>query len=380
MEVEKEQSTYKKTLVIVLWSCIVLLLSVFSGYVTYQYNDVKYWNNFIYPMVTVEGIDLSGRTKEEAAVILKEMSSEELKNRKINITAGDKKYTLEYSKLNPKYNIEEIVREAYDYGKNLNLFSRYYLLKAPKPNSYKLKASYDEGVLKEFIEKVENEINIEPINATLQISGNNFNIIPEQGGRKVESDKLKKEIGEKIQQGVSGDIDVKVSMKSVEAKIKKDMLKDINGAIGSFSTNFGASSSQRANNIVIATRSINDTVLMPGDIFSFNGVVGERTAAKGYQAAPVIIGNKLESGLGGGVCQVSTTLYNAVNNAGIPSLERAHHTLPVSYVSEGMDATVDYGNIDYKFKNNLDYPIYIQAYTSGGNITFILYSNTNQRK
>jgi vancomycin resistance protein YoaR len=76
---------------------------------------------------------------------------------------------------------------------------------------------------------------------------------------------------------------------------------------------------------------------------------------------------------------VSTTLYNAVNNAGLSSIERTHHTLPVHYVASGMDATVDFGNIDYKFRNTLKYPVYIESYTSRGNVTFNLYSNSTER-
>ena len=109
-------------------------------------------------------------------------------------------------------------------------------------------------------------------------------------------------------------------------------------------------------------------------MFSFNGVVGQRTAEKGYQAAPVIVGEKIENGLGGGVCQVSSTLFNAVASCNLESVERSHHTKPVHYVPQGMDATVDYGNIDYKFRNNLQSPVYIEAYTSNGNVVFNLYS------
>jgi vancomycin resistance protein YoaR len=83
----------------------------------------------------------------------------------------------------------------------------------------------------------------------------------------------------------------------------------------------------------------------------------------------------VDSGLGGGICQVSTTLYNAILRANIKSVERVHHTLPSHYVPLGMDATVDYGNLDYKFKNTLEYPLYIEADTSGGQVTFNIYSN-----
>jgi vancomycin resistance protein YoaR len=359
---------------------LVILASLLSGYVTYHYSEIRYWDKLIYPGVTVEGINLSGETKEQAALIIKQTYSEKISNNKINITTADKKYTLNYSKIDPKYNLNEVIDEAYIYGKNLNLFHKYIIIKSPKAINYKLKFSYDTKQIKSIINKIQQDVNKEPVNATLQINGEQFNIIPEQNGTKLQKEKLEKDISSQIDTGILDNAEFKTSMQVDEARIKGNILKDVNSKIGGFSTNFGSiSSAERANNIAIATRSINGTVLLPGEIFSFNNVVGERTASKGYEAAPVIVNNKLESGLGGGICQVSTTLYNAVNNSGLSSIERTHHTLPVHYVAAGMDATVDFGNIDYKFRNTLSYPMYIEAYTSGGNIIFNLYSNSTGR-
>ena len=103
-----------------------------------------------------------------------------------------------------------------------------------------------------------------------------------------------------------------------KADVTAEKLKGINAKISTFGTNYGSiSSAARANNVVVSTKSINGLVLMPGETFSFNGVVGKRTEARGYQSAPVIVGNKVESGLGGGICQVSSTLYNACLKANL---------------------------------------------------------------
>lgn len=370
----------KSNFVLVIGIILVILASLLSGYVTYHYNDIKYWDNLIYPGVTVEGIDVSGKNKEEAESLVKQIYSSKILNNKISITAEGQKYTLDYSKVDLKYNLNEVINEAYLYGKNLNIFSKYMNVRSPKYANYKFKFSYDTKPVKSLVNKIEENVNKEPINASLQIDGRRFNVIPEQNGLKLEKEKLEKEILALIDSGQLENVELKTSMQVSPARIKGDMIKSINSRIGGFSTNFGSiSSSQRANNIRISTASVNGTVLMPGEVFSFNDVVGERTSDKGYQAAPVIVNNKLESGLGGGVCQVSTTLYNAVNRSGLSSIERTHHTLPVHYVAQGMDATVDYGNIDYKFKNTLSYPVYIESYTSGGTITFNLYSNSEAR-
>lgn len=377
----KEKKSLKKKLMIVALSALVILMSSICGYAVYHYNDVKYWNDLIYPGVFVENIDLSGKTKAEAKDIIKKTYLDQIQKKKINIEAADKKYTLEYSAINPKYKVDEAVNSAYSYGKDMNLFRKYLLLKNPEKLEYKLKFSYDVKPLKDMVNQIENEVNRDPVDASLVMRRSGFEVISEQDGLTLQKDKLEKELLAKVDGSVGKDLSIKSPVQSTPARIKGEDIKGVDTLISSFNTNYGSiSSPQRANNIVLATRSINGRVLMPGDIFSFNEVVGERTHKKGYQAAPVIIGDKLEDGLGGGVCQVSSALYNAAYAAGLQSVERTHHTLPVHYVPEGMDATVDFGNIDYKFKNNFKYPIYVEGYTTGGTLVFNIYSNSSVLK
>jgi vancomycin resistance protein YoaR len=376
---KRKKSAKKNKLILPVIMLITILLAAACGYITYHYNYIKYWDNLIYPGVTVEGVNLSEKTKDEAKVIIKQNFSDQIVKKNINVKADEKTYTLNYSKLSPKYDVNDAVNKAFDYGKNTNIFTKYLMLRRPKNQNFKLKFSYDEKPVNELINKIQSDVNKDPVNASIEIDNNNFNVVSEIDGKKLEKDKLEKETLNEINGNVGQDISINALTEVVASRIKGDTLKGINSLIGSYSTNFAASSAERSNNIVLATKSINGKVLMPGDTFSFNDIVGERTGERGYEPAPVIIGNKLESGLGGGICQVSTTLYNAVYRAGIASTEREHHTMPVHYVPQGMDATVDYGNIDYKFKNTYTYPIYIQAYIANGNIVFNLYSNSSTR-
>ncbi len=146
--------------------------------------------------------------------------------------------------------------------------------------------------------------------------------------------------------------------------------------MSTYSTNFASSTSGRAANIELSTKAINGKVLMPGETFSYNEVVGERTRARGYQDAGVIVGNKVENGLGGGICQTSSTLYQAVIRSGLKSVERYNHSLTVGYLPKGFDATVSWGGPDYKFKNTYDFPIYIEGYCSNRNLVFNVYGDT----
>ncbi|AKA70975.1 VanW family protein [Clostridium scatologenes] len=357
----------------------ILLVSAACGYITYNYNYIKYWNGLVYPRVTVGGVNISEKTKNEAKEILKHNFSEQIVKKNININVEGKVYALNYSKISPQYDIDDVVNTAFNYGKSSNIFVQYIILKMSKDKNFDLKFYYDEKPVKELINNIQLEVNKDPVNASLEIDKGNLNVISEVNGKKLEKDKLEKETLSKMNGSIGQDVNITALVKQIPANIKGESLKSIDTLIGTYSTNYAASSSQRANNIALATSSINGKILMPGEVFSFNDTVGERTEERGYEPAPVIIGNKLESGLGGGICQVSTTLYNAVNRSGMTSIEREHHTMPVHYVPQGMDATVDYGNIDYKFKNIYKYPVYIQAYISSRNVIFNLYSNSSMK-
>ena len=167
---------------------------------------------------------------------------------------------------------------------------------------------------------------------------------------------------------------VVIQMEDIEPEVTKlDLSSEMFGtALHKVSTKY-AVNSNRTNNLDLACKAINGTILNPGEIFSFNDVVGERTAAKGYLPATVFVtGGASESELGGGVCQVASSIYYCSLFLNLEQVHREPHMYVVDYVDFGMDATVYWGSIDYQFKNTLDYPIKIQANIDGGtvNITF----------
>ncbi|WP_078395005.1 VanW family protein [Shouchella patagoniensis] len=131
--------------------------------------------------------------------------------------------------------------------------------------------------------------------------------------------------------------------------------------IGKGKTRFDKSVGGRMENIRLSTESIDYVVLGSGDTFTFNGVTGERTLENGYKEATVIMDGDFVDGVGGGICQTSTTLYNAVLDAGLTVIERHPHSLPISYVEEGLDAMVNWGTADLRFRNDFDYPVVIRG-------------------
>lgn len=143
--------------------------------------------------------------------------------------------------------------------------------------------------------------------------------------------------------------------------------------LSSFSTRYAASNRNRTTNLMLAANKINGTVLMPGETFSYNRVVGERTISAGYKEAPIYVEGRVEDGLGGGICQITSTLYNAVVYANLEITQRTNHQFVPSYVSASRDATVVYGSLDFQFKNNRNYPIKLICSVSSGVANFQIF-------
>ncbi|MCB2305161.1 VanW family protein [Clostridium estertheticum] len=369
----------KKKAIIIIGVLILFSTFTFSGY---SYIRVKYWDSLILPGVKIGNEDLTGKTRKEAQTIINDKYASDVMKKKITIVTDEKKYIIDYKMVEAKYNVDQAVEQALTYGKDRNMFQKYKAITHPVSKQIKLTFEYNDKAVDKILKGIAKEIDKKAKNATItKESGGEFVVTNDVIGKQLEVEKLKNDIKSKIDVGVSkDDAYIKAAVKDIKPKISEAALKTVNTRISRYTTNFGSSSEDRATNIALATGSINGKLLMPGDVFSFNDVVGERTALRGYKAAGVIIGDKLEQGLGGGICQVSSTLYNAMLSTSIVSVERIHHTISSGYIPKGQDATVDYGNLDYKFKNTFEYPIYIEGFLSNGNIHFNIYSNSTLTK
>ena len=209
----------------------------------------------------------------------------------------------------------------------------------------------------------------EPVNASYRVENYKLVIINEKIG--VSMDKAE---ADKIIRASTGDvIHIPVTTKKAEVTAQDIQASLFQEQLGTYTTRYNAGDRNRSHNIALACGSINEIVLAPGDVFSYNDIVGPRTAARGYREAHVYVGNKVEDGLGGGICQVSSTLYNTVVLSDLKIVTRTNHSLPVSYVPGGRDATVSYGSIDFKFENNPSQPIKLTASAGGGTTTISVY-------
>lgn len=212
---------------------------------------------------------------------------------------------------------------------------------------------------------VYNEVHKDPVNA--YYSQNPYVVHPSENGLDfaISLDDAKNLLQEQKDEYV---IPLKVLYPSVTTNmIGTEAFPDL---LSEFSTKYAASNKNRTTNLILASKKINGTVLMPGETFSYNKVVGARTIEAGYKEAPIYVSGRVEDGIGGGICQITTTLYNAVLYANLDIVERSNHQFVPSYAGPSRDATVVYGAIDFKFKNNRDYPIKITCSVSGGIANF----------
>lgn len=212
-------------------------------------------------------------------------------------------------------------------------------------------------------ETVASMVNVEPQNAEYSLENNELYIKEEVVGVKLADDA----IDEKVKLLNSGE-DVVITVERVMPEVSASSIKGkiFSEVLSKFTSSYASSSANRAFNVARAAVSINGTILMPGEVFSYNSAIGNPSLANGYKMATVYADGKQKEGVGGGVCQVSSTLYSAVLYADLQIVERRSHSLTVAYVPKGQDATVVYGGQDFKFKNNTDFPIKIEATASKG--------------
>jgi vancomycin resistance protein YoaR len=169
---------------------------------------------------------------------------------------------------------------------------------------------------------------------------------------------------------------IEVPIQAFYPKVDSELLAEIrNKKIGAYVTSFNAYNKERTINLNLAAEAVNNFVVFPGEIFSFNNVVGKRTPEKGYMSAPVIMKGKISEDIGGGICQVSSTLFNAADNAGLKIIRRFAHSKEVPYIPPGRDATVSWNGPDFVFENKYNQPILIKAKTIRNKLSIEIYSS-----
>ena len=334
-------------------------------------------NKKIHKNITIENISVGKLTKEEAVNILEKTYP--LDN--FNINYNNESWTIKPEDIELSFHIEERVDEALNYTRSKSIWNnikRKGKLNINKPYNIKIKATYNEVKLSKQLEKIYEKVNVEAVDATFYVEpSGEIKRSESKEGRDVDISKLKDDIYNMINKKKIKDINLPVL--TLYPKTSTKQVKSINSILGQFSTSFNDSTS-RGSNIHVAGESTSDVLLMPGETFSYNKKTGARNWVNGYQSAPIIVGGRVVNGEGGGVCQVSTTIYNAALLSGLTIDEVHNHSLPSRYAPRGRDATVSYGYTDLKFTNPYTHPVYIKNIVGNGAITSKIYGCSLDRE
>lgn len=335
--------------------------------------------DIIWDNIYIETVNVSGMKAKQAKKALQELS-EEYKAQKIKLVAEESEVEVLLEELGLRMkDVDKLVKEAVSYGKKGSVFARYQKLKSLKGKVVEpvlIEASFEvdkEAVSKVILEKF-SKLEGAAVDATIKRVNGQFVISDGKSGVKVDMEKSLKNINDHFGKDwkYKGIETINLETTVDEPDITKEQLQQVKDVLGTFTTTFKANNN-RGKNVANATSRINGMVLMPGEVMSASDSMGSRNAANGYLEAGSYLNGETVESYGGGVCQVSTTLYNAVILAELEIVERSSHSMIVDYVKPSMDAAISEGVLDLKIKNNTDAPIYIEGITNGGKLTFTVY-------
>jgi vancomycin resistance protein YoaR len=324
--------------------------------------------------VTISGINVGNLTKDEAKIVIdKEVHSMLSKTIKLNV--GQQAPEVKLEDLGFGINADLAVQEAYAIGRQGSLAEKVSVKMSTKKGvNINFTQKWDEAKLRETIKKTLEVFSDPSTEATFQISNaNTMTIKSEHIGNIIDSEALITKIKKiNIYELVP---EIKVDFKKQTPLLTAAKLEDqkITGVLATFTTHFDSSQAARTENLKIATKALDMAVIKPGDTLSFNKVVGERTVAGGYKDAYIIVNGQFVPGLAGGICQVSSTLYNTGLLANLSVTQRSNHDLAISYVPLGQDATVAYPDLDLKFNNNTGGYLLVRTKITGNTLTIEMY-------
>ncbi|MCC3864687.1 VanW family protein [Terrisporobacter petrolearius] len=334
------------------------------------------YNGKIADNIFIQGVEVSNMSKKEAI----EAINKKYKPQNLNLSYDNNNYEIDFEDIDLKYNSEELVEKAYNTtrtGSYFNDITSYISMSMKSEGEkYTIKVTYDEEKLDECLNKFANEINQDFKNASVYI-GSGISVNPSKTGLKFETKENKELVKEALNNKKYETIDLKVSV--TKPKISTEDVSSINTCLASFSTTFNSALIERSYNIGLSAQRCNNVILKPGETFSYNEHTGMRVLSNGYKKASVIIGDQYEDAPGGGVCQTSTTLFNAVLLSGLNIDQVRNHSKTSPYVPRGRDAMVNDGDSDLRFTNNFDHAVYVQCYRSGSSISAVIYGASQDK-
>lgn len=367
-----------KKLIVLLLVALAVFLGV-VGFLLYNtYNEIVEVD-YIYPGVEIGGVSVSGLNKQQAVDKLNATLDGGISGKKLLLKYNEYSIEVTPEDLGFKWNTEKAVDEAFALGRSGNPYERYMKVKS-LANGVIVGVGwdYDESRISDIVRNTGLVINREPEEGEFEFLDGKIIAHDGKPGFKINEELLTEELKRYASELVSQQDFVTIELTGEEVKPEKDeSYARINGIIGEFSTSLKGSTPERIHNVRHSMEAISGKLLKPGETLSFNELTGLRTKKNGYKDASVIINGKYEDGTGGGVCQTSTTLYNALIHANLMINERHNHSIPSSYVPLGLDAAVNDTNMDLKFTNEYDFPVFIFGKLENITLTFYVYGDTS---
>lgn len=430
IEMQKIQSKKKRKRTITITILIIAIIIIVLGISTI-FSLITLTNDHIISGVSIEGVEVSGLTKQEAQAKL-ELIYNEKKEKEIDAKYQEYETTLNQEVMEINYEVEKAVDKAYLMGRKENIFVSNYevLFTIIWKKDIDVNMTLNEEVTRQTLEGitsnlpgvavessysvegdeliiskgetgvvVDTEKFLEKIKETLNDINNNENYIEipvkQKEPKPIDIEKIHEEICTEAKdayytkdpivvypevEGISFDLETAkeiLSQNQKEYTIKLTItrpqitLNDIGeeaftDKLGNCTTRYDVSDVDRSTNLELACKKLDGKIVLPGETFSYNKALGERTIAAGYRTGRIYAGGEVVNGIGGGICQISSTLYNAVLTANLEIVERRNHQFVTGYIEAGKDATVVYGVTDFKFKNTRKYPVKIVAKTNAG--------------
>lgn len=358
----------KKKRYLVMIAMIVSALAVFTLVgLTSPNNEFKFDEN-----VYINGESVRGYTKEKAESKVSQKLKQDIKDSKLTLKYGDKSWTFDSDELKVNDAVKTVVDKAYYQALNKK---DYY--GAVNNGDFRVSFTSIYDNFNDKLQEIISSVQKDPVNSEVVFKPNQdpmFTITKSEKGIKVDVDKLQEQIENKFLK--EKDVEVEIPIITIEPEKNEDYFKNKTRLMSTFSTDLKNSQAGRKHNVTFALSKFNGKVVKAGETVSFNQVTSPQTLEAGYQKATVILNGVFTQGVGGGICQASTTLYNACVLANMQIEEVHKHTLPVGYVELSLDAMVSDGYADFIFTNTSEDDIYIKTFVENDKASVEIYGNS----
>lgn len=330
--------------------------------------------------IVIGGLDVGGMTVSEATKTVEEYF-ERYKTGVLYLSFNGTETQKGFDELGITWDNPEVVAEAAALGKSGNVLERYKELTqlSKEKKEYPIEYSLNEALLEAYLEEEAEERKTEAVEATIKKKGNGFEITDSATGLTVDVPATVQKVMEAVQtEWAGGRLQLDAVVQVTEPKYKSEELALIQDVLGSFSTPYNPGSVDRSQNLINGTGFIDGQVLLPGESLSLYDYLYPCTVENGYRSAIAYADGGYVDSIGGGICQISTTLYNALLESELEVLTRSPHSMTVTYVEPGFDSAQSAGSKDLCFENSTQYPVYVEAWADGGKLYTALWGKDDR--